>query len=143
MVQLALAQVNTPAFSFLRSLVGSAHVTDGASNTYLVGEESKLPDAYFNGQGGDDNHGPFTGFENDSVRSTGVTPLQDTPGIATDSQFGSVHPGSFNISFCDGSVRPIGFRDRSGHASAAGEPLPDGLPVDARGVLTRPFACAW
>ena len=120
---------NTQAFGFLRSLIAMAHITDGASNTYLVGEEAKFPDCYFNGQGGDDNHGPYTGFENDSVRTTGVTPLQDTPGVATDSQFGSVHAGSFNMSFCDGSVRGISYsidpvtHDHLGNRA-------DGVPVD-------------
>ncbi len=76
-------------------------------------------------------HGPFTGFVGtDSVRSTGVTPLQDTPGIATDSQFGSVHPGSFNISFCDGSVRPVSYAiDPVTHQRLGNRA--DGLPVDA------------
>ena len=123
---------NTPysGVCYQRSQIALAHITDGASNTYLVGEATKFPGwTISNGWGGDDNHGPYTGFENDATRATYMTPLQDTPGIATDSQYGSAHTGSFNISFCDGSVRTISYGiDFATHQHLGNRA--DGIPID-------------
>ena len=80
-----LPQNEFTGISYQRSQVAIANITDGTSNTYLVGEAAKFPDDYFNGEAGDDNHGPYTAFEDDSSRSTIVPPIQDTPGVATDS----------------------------------------------------------
>jgi prepilin-type N-terminal cleavage/methylation domain-containing protein/prepilin-type processing-associated H-X9-DG protein len=114
-----------------RSKITFAHITDGASNTYLVGEENHNPDQYFTGQAGDDNHGPFTGWENDSTRSSNVKypPLQDTPGVEPDGSWGSAHGAGFNMSFCDGSVRLISYGiDPETHRRLGNRA--DGLPVD-------------
>jgi prepilin-type processing-associated H-X9-DG protein len=117
--------------SYQRSKVTMASITDGASNTYLVGEENHNPDQYFTGEAGDDNHGPFTGWENDSTRSSnpGYPPLQDTPGVESDGSWGSAHPGAFNISFCDGSVHSISYSIDPETHRRLGNRM-DGLPVD-------------
>ena len=125
-----LPQSEFTGISFQRSRVAIANITDGTSNTYLVGEAAKMPDDYYNGEGNDDNHGPYTAFEDDSSRITSVLPVQDTPGFATDKQFGSVHAGSFNMGFCDGSTRAISYgidpltHDHLGNRA-------DGAPIDA------------
>ena len=118
--------------SYQRSMITLAKITDGASNTYLVGEENHNPDQYFTGEAGDDNHGPFTGWENDSTRSSnlGYPPLQDTPGIELDGSWGSATRAGFNISFCDGSVHLISYSvDPETHRRLGNRK--DGLPTDA------------
>ena len=115
--------------SYQRSRFTAAHVTDGLSNTYLVGEANRDPDYYYSGQAADDNHSPFTGFENDSTRDAGQPPAQDTSGVGTWHGFGSTHAGSFNMSFCDGSVRTISYGiDLQTHQRLANRA--DGQPID-------------
>ena len=117
--------------SYQTSMVRSANITDGLSNTYLLGEEYHDPDGYFNGIIGDDNHGPFTGFENDSTRSTNAAwpPVQDTPGLVRYGAFGSAHPGGFNMAMCDGSVHAISYSiDLETHRRLGNRQ--DGLPMD-------------
>jgi prepilin-type N-terminal cleavage/methylation domain-containing protein/prepilin-type processing-associated H-X9-DG protein len=121
------------------SMVRLADISDGASNTYLVGEKRLNPDAYFDGSDGTDNNAIFEGYDWDICRWSlwnGSTtnpaysvPLPDTPGNTDPYSFGGAHAGSFNMALCDGSVRAISYNinmlthgylcDRS-----------DGMPVD-------------
>ena len=118
--------------SYQRSMVTMAAVSDGASNTFLVGEEYHDPDGYSTGAVGDDNHGPFTGFENDSMRGTYATwwpPTQDTPGVVRYGSFGSVHAGNFNMSMCDGSIHAISYSIDQETFRRLGNRC-DNLPID-------------
>ena len=108
--------VNIPKVStgicFLRSAITTAHVTDGLSNTYLVGEKYLNPDNYTTGLDGADNESMYAGYDNDNHRVTNISsapPMQDTSGVANSYNFGSVHAGSFNMAFCDGSVHAINY----------------------------------
>ncbi len=115
--------------SFQRSQITPAHITDGLSNTYLLGEEEHDPDLYFNGQSPDDDFGPFAAVQNDSSRLTNTPPLQDASGVDNYYAFGSVHSGTFNMSFCDGSVRAISYSiDPELHRRLGNRA--DGLPID-------------
>jgi hypothetical protein len=103
------------------STVKMADVTDGASNTFLLGEKQVNPDHYLDGQDAGDDWSIFTGGQDDILRgcgdpvdlSSGYYPLppgQDTPGNGSAALFfGSAHEGSFNMSLCDGSVRSINY----------------------------------
>jgi prepilin-type N-terminal cleavage/methylation domain-containing protein len=54
--------------SFTRSSFGRAHVRDGTSGTYLIGEKYINPDQYTTGSSVGDDQGPFVSDERDSMR---------------------------------------------------------------------------
>lgn len=101
--------------SFSRSEVTQFMITDGASNTYLLGEKCVNPDDYLTGADGGDDWGLWHGAQDDTLRGVGtraapLTPRQDEPGNASAPlYFGSPHPTGLNMSFCDGSVRSISY----------------------------------
>jgi len=107
--------------SYLRSEVRMAHVTDGGSNTYMIGERYLNPDNYFTGVDWADNEGIFCGFVNDNTRTTHPDwpPRQDRagdsglheiePGHLSTCGFGSAHAGLCHFVFCDGSVHAISY----------------------------------
>ncbi len=113
--------------SFMRSQITLAHVRDGASNTYLVGEKYIQADLYATGTDLGDNHPWTASHNNDTVRWTyynannpdaSLTPMQDRAGVLEFSRFGSAHAGGCYLSFCDGSVRLISYSiDARTHAN--------------------------
>jgi prepilin-type N-terminal cleavage/methylation domain-containing protein/prepilin-type processing-associated H-X9-DG protein len=119
--------------SYLRSEVKMSWITDGASNTYMVGEKCMNADCYFDGMGIGDNEGVFTGQVDDNYRETYHPPQQDTPGISNEYIFGSAHANSFNMSFCDGSVHAISYLiDIFTHRYLGNRE--DGKPIDAKNL---------
>ncbi|HVA47060.1 MAG TPA: DUF1559 domain-containing protein [Pirellulales bacterium] len=96
---------------FRRSRVRPADLSDGSSCTYLIGEKYLNPDAYYSGTDAADNEDAYVGFDNDICRTTvaGRTPMLDTKGFADTFRFGSAHPVTFNMAFCDGSVHSIAY----------------------------------
>ena len=86
-------------------------MTDGTSNTYLLGEKNVDPDYYISGQDGGDDSNVYSGNDDDVYRSGGycpngtqngvqticsqwtyLPPTQDTPGDTNaSSSFGSAH----------------------------------------------------
>ena len=76
---ISLANGNWAAYAcngviFVGSQIGLSKVTDGASNTYLLGEKYLTPDNYFNGSDGADNETFYSGCENDDARTTYYVP---------------------------------------------------------------------
>lgn len=123
---------------FLLSMVRAAHVKDGTSNTYLAGEKYLAPDNYLNGQDGGDNESMYVGDNPDITRYTGwastnnssswLPPMQDTPGYVVDYMYGSAHAGTWNVVFCDGSVKAINYSiDPETHRRLGNRA--DGLPI--------------
>ena len=93
-------------------------VTDGTSKTYMVGEKYLMPEAYNIGPGdfpnlknwGDDQS-CWAGDDLDMCRNAdNVTPpVPDTPRLELFYNFGSAHPGVFQMSLCDASVRSVSY----------------------------------
>lgn len=101
---------------FARSVVEMKHITDGTTNTFMVGEKYQNVDSY----GGSfastdptydfgDNENVFSGHNRDQHRTTGIPPSQDRPGFPNDYAFGGAHPANFGMTMCDASVRWINF----------------------------------
>ena len=84
-------------------------VTDGTSKTYLIAEKYLNPRDYENGRDQSDNETWCTGFNNDNFRVAFWTPMRDRYGLTNWYAMGSAHPGGFNASYCDGSVRLIDY----------------------------------
>lgn len=112
------AQANGIVYS--GSTVSMAHVRDGTSNTYMVGEKYLMPDGYTTGLGGADNESLLIGDNEDIVRWSTLMyfrpedqyyapPMQDRGGVEGKRSFGSAHSGGWNVVLCDGSVRTMSY----------------------------------
>jgi prepilin-type N-terminal cleavage/methylation domain-containing protein/prepilin-type processing-associated H-X9-DG protein len=109
---------------FPGSMIKIVDITDGTSNTYLVGEKYMNVDYYVTGYDGGDNELALLGFDMDIARWGAlygisnptapvlVPPQQDTPGVTGQlyyTAFGSSHANGFQMGFCDGSVKMINY----------------------------------
>ncbi len=105
--------------TFVRSEVKAANILDGASKTYLLGERY-LHFTSYETSVGDDDQSWDSGYDWDVNRWTNVAPRfdQDSGSTASNSNFGSAHLATFNMAFCDGTVRSIPYEiDPAVHAS--------------------------
>ena len=116
------------------SEVKPAHIVDGLSKTYLIGEKFVAPKAYNdntvygNSLGGfGDNQSMYVGYEWDNQRvawtsktpppfsanTADFQPSADSDAAADDikavTAFGSAHAGGLNMAFCDGSVQSVSY----------------------------------
>jgi prepilin-type N-terminal cleavage/methylation domain-containing protein/prepilin-type processing-associated H-X9-DG protein len=137
--------------SFQRSEVGIRHVSDGTSNTYMIGEKALISTQYETGADRGDNETWCTGFNNDNFRKTawgpitslsalipfpdsaayppvptGISASAEDRGIAS---FGSAHSSGVNMAYCDGSIHTINYDvDWQVHRDLGDRA--DGNPVD-------------
>jgi len=85
-------------------------ITDGTSNTLMIGE--KRLNLQFLGQvQKDDDTGYASGWDADVIRQTEIAPRPDYVASSGDGErrFGSIHPGRFQAVFADGSVRSVSY----------------------------------
>jgi hypothetical protein len=114
---------------YYRSTLKPAQVNDGTSKTYLVGEKWMPTNGYDGttdendpGYTAGDNQSVYTGYEWDNQRvawnpdssasKEAFQPSSDAPGNGSsgiERRFGSAHPSSFQMVFCDGSVHSIAY----------------------------------
>ena len=104
-----------------RSQVTMSDITDGTSNTFLIGEKYINRNHYTDGKDKGDDKTMYCGDDLDLLRWTGINgsvgtsannnlPRQDRSAIGEGNHvqwFGSAHAHGFNMSFCDGSVGTI------------------------------------
>jgi prepilin-type N-terminal cleavage/methylation domain-containing protein len=83
-------------------------VIDGTSHTYLAGEKYQNADNYY-GSDADSDQPWCQGYDIDTIRWGFDPPLRDRRGSSYASRFGSAHPTTFNMVFCDGAVHSISF----------------------------------
>lgn len=92
-------------------------ITDGTSNTYLVGEKHINSDFYLTGESRVDDQCLYIGFDQDVNISSWEAAWPDSP-TSTDPalseinrqfRFGSAHPSVFQVVHCDGSVHSNSF----------------------------------
>lgn len=106
--------------SYERSEVAIRQITDGLSNTYLVGEKFVPYREYLTGGNLGDNETWCTGFNNDNYRKSSrfvdeeileARPIPDTDLISAEGEarFGSAHPTVWNVVLCDGSVKEMSY----------------------------------
>lgn len=93
--------------------IGFAQITDGSSNTMVIGEKKLRPSEYQTGNGGMDDKGWSDGWDFDTLRANICLVGTDDEGTQFPSQdamnysFGSAHSEIFNAGFADASVRSI------------------------------------
>ncbi len=117
-----------------------ADISDGASNTFLIGEKYLNPDGYTTGVETDDDQGWTIGYDYDVIRWTissppdwwpTFAPMQDRPGYPHIRAFGSAHAGSLHMAFCDGSIQSIPYSiDRVVYSCLGNRK--DGQMIDAK-----------
>ncbi|MCU0718473.1 MAG: DUF1559 domain-containing protein [Pirellula sp.] len=84
-------------------------ITDGTSNTLMIGEK-RMNVRLLGTPQEDDNEGYTAGWNSDTLRSTKKTPQPDYQGLGDgDDRFGSSHPSVFQIGLADGSVRSVSY----------------------------------
>jgi prepilin-type N-terminal cleavage/methylation domain-containing protein/prepilin-type processing-associated H-X9-DG protein len=83
-----------------------AGITDGTSNTLLIGEK-RLNFGLLGTIQSDDNEGYTCGWDHDVMRFSDRAPLPDGRTGDGNQRFGGLHPGTFNVVLVDGSVRNL------------------------------------
>ncbi len=113
--------------SHLRQAVSMRNIEDGTSHTYLVGEKHLRVDFYETGMSPGDDNSPFAGYSLNTHRFTAETifgneiryfrPLRDgdegSTAVFPFARFGSAHPSTFEMAFCDASVRSVAYEIRA------------------------------
>lgn len=117
---------------FERSMIKTAHIKDGESNTLMIGEKYLEVDKYTTGNAHGDNESMFTGANNDVLRGAGAQFMlfHDRAGTAYNESFGSTHFGGAFFARCDGSTVMLNYHiDPTTYQALGGRN--EGLVVDS------------
>lgn len=120
--------------SFEISTVRKDDVTDGLSQTILVGEKYLAESSYGAGNVGADNENMYVGFDNDTNRVTSSLPMMDRWGLDNPTIFGSAHANAANFVLCDGAVISVSYQVNATIFSELGTRA-EGVPLDMSAVL--------
>jgi prepilin-type N-terminal cleavage/methylation domain-containing protein len=122
---------------FRRSTVKMNDITDGTSDTYLIGEKSLDPDMYTASIDAGDDQCWLVGYDFDVNRWTTLDssgtflPRPDQAGADYFCAFGSAHLSLFHMAMCDGSVHAMNYSiDPQIHYQLGNRH--DGLPIDGK-----------
>jgi prepilin-type N-terminal cleavage/methylation domain-containing protein len=91
------------------SRVTAAHIRDGLSNVYLVGEKFVSSDKYRTGTDAGDQSVLYAGYSSSNVRFGYEPPRSDDLRGSHPNAFGSAHRAGWTMAFGDGSVRTLRF----------------------------------
>lgn len=96
---------------FRGSITRPAHLRDGMSNVYLLGERFIQRGQAQTSTSFGNQHGWLVGFDDDSIRFTAASPEgdSDSAALAFEGRFGGGHSGVFPMAMADGSVHMIPF----------------------------------
>lgn len=105
---------NVTGITHVRSKFSASDVSDGLSNTYLVGEKYVNAADYATTSDLGDDQGPFASDERDSVRwavffGGYLAPQRDIVNVDYSWNWGSAHATSFSMARCDGSVTGMSY----------------------------------
>ncbi len=111
----ALLHLESPGIWMFGRRPAARHVTDGLSNSYLIGEKAMNVENYTSGRDYGDRS-PVVGWTkcsgsaNSYVRFAAYPPAMDRTGNCLACHgFGSAHPNGWNSAFADGSVRVLNY----------------------------------
>jgi len=114
---------------FQRSELRLSQITDGLSNTYLIGEKYVTRGGYDTANDLGHDQSLYSGVDWDINRWVLDPPLPDSD-FSDTRTFGSAHAGVCHMALCDGSVRSVGYAiDAETHRRLGNRR--DGLPVEA------------
>jgi prepilin-type N-terminal cleavage/methylation domain-containing protein len=93
----------------VRSKIKLNQITDGQSQTYLVGEKYMDPMRYTDGNSPHDDVSMYQGFDYDVNRWTKELPIRDTQGFDSAGRFGAVHAGGCYFTMADSTMKFISY----------------------------------
>ncbi len=96
---------------YANSQVSFAHIVDGTSNTFALGEKAEPQDA-----------ATWTGANQDGNGNNLTASIRGKLNGADANRFGSLHPGGANFALCDASVRFVSETIQSNNAGVDGTP---------------------
>jgi hypothetical protein len=96
---------------FRGSMMRPAHLRDGMSNVYLLGERFIQRGQSQTSSSIGNQHSWLVGFDDDSIRFTASSPEGDSDSAASafEGRFGGGHSGVFPMAMADGSVHMLPF----------------------------------